>query len=211
MNTSTMINTTYSAYIWVNNLYMNQKQWGIQTAHCISDMSRHSFGKEVYDEWADSHKTIIMFEGTKSGRIRRIFEIIKYVADSLNCVGIEIPHTIFREDEESLDGATTACGFIIPNVIRDFTWDSYFDRDNTLHWSDPFLPVLERGDGLDQEIDCSTEAYYQLISSRIETYSQIEQQYAASGKSINLSSLVDYRKFRLTEFSEWMRRQRLAD
>lgn len=119
---------------------------------------------------------------------------------------------MFCEDEESLDGAATACGFIIPNVIREFTWDSYSGVDGSgLHWSDRFLPVLERGDGLDEEVDCSTEAYYKLITSRLETYSQIENRYASSGKPINLSSLVDYRKFKLTEFSEWMRNQRTAN
>lgn len=72
---------------------------------------------------------------------------MEYIDRNLKKEGIEIPHTLFREDSESLDGATTACGFIIPNTMRMFGWNdsASYDRNEPF---DAFLPVLTRGDNL---------------------------------------------------------------
>lgn len=198
------IDQSYTAYIWVNWLYMNHKQWGIQTAHCISEMSRQEYGKDIYGEWADNHKTIIMYDGFNSGRIRRTYEIIQHSVRHLEKAGFEIPHVMFREDEESLDGAATACGFIIPNKIRQFDWESSaeFFRDNSEQWSNNFLPVLQAEEELDTPVDCDTESYYKIIQSRLIMSQRATEEYGRPEYA--------YDKFKLTEFSEWMRRQKLA-
>lgn len=199
--------TTYTAYTWVNTLYMNQKQWGIQTTHCVSNMSVDEFGQDIYQEWARNHQKVIMFDGKNSGQIRRIHEIIQFVTAQMASIGIEIPHTLYCEDIESLDGAATACGFIIPNVMREFTWDDSvgfsLPNSNRMDWSDAFLPSLQSGESLDTPYECTTEEYYKLITQRNVTIQEL--------LSRGCSTLDGHKFFRLTEFSDWMRRQRTAN
>lgn len=162
-----LLNTDYTAYFWVNSLYMNDKQFGIQTAHCISDMSQHVYGADIYSEWAQNHKTIIMFNGTNSGTIKRIFAILQYFARNMAKADILIPHTIFREDMESLDGATTACGFIIPNAIRQYNWDSYASHDDSIQWPMGFLPLLYAGDDLHEPGEIGLNSIMKRLSKRM--------------------------------------------
>lgn len=198
-----LADSKHTAYVWVNWLYMNEKQWGIQTAHCISDMSMMQFGQDTYRKWATEDKTIIMFNGTNSGTIKRVYSILQFAARNFNRVGIQIPHVIFREDGESLDGAVTSCGFILPDAIREIGWDAYpsFDGD---HWADAFLP---KEDPL-VPFDVTTEDMLRRVE-----YSDARHKALAERRGYGaFDSYTDYSQdlFMLPEFNDWMRRQRLA-
>ncbi len=197
----------HTAYVWVNWLYMNEKQWGIQTAHCISDMSMMQFGQDTYRKWATEDKTIIMFNGTNSGTIKRVYSILQFAARNFNRVGIQIPHVIFREDGESLDGAVTACGFILPDAVREIGWDAYpsFDGD---HWADAFLPNIRAQEDPLVPFAVTTEDMLRRVE-----YSDARHKALAERRGYGaFDSYTDYSqdRFMLPEFNDWMRRQRLA-
>lgn len=178
---SLIANSTYTAYFWANDLYLKEIQLGIQSAHCISDMSIQMHGSNTYEKWAEEGKTMIIYSGTNSGTVRRTFEILQYVARNIEKIGLEIPHTIFREDEESLDGATTACGFIIPNALRDF--------------------ATIRAEKLD------TKRYHQFVTERNAAHKVAMEGRDFRGEEYRD---YQFDEFRLTDFSDWMNAQRLA-
>lgn len=195
--------STYYAYCWVNKLYMNEKQYGIQSAHCISDMSRLPFGQEIYGEWADKHKNILIFDGTNSGTVKRVYEIIKYVAANLAMAGINIPHTIFREDEESLDGATTACGFIMPDILRRVPWEASAGNNDYESLS-MFMPDVRSDEDYLTPWECSTNKYLEYIRGHQNFYMELTKR--------GHTPIFPERAlgFYAAHFSDWMGRQRLA-
>lgn len=171
---------SHTAYFWVNNLYMNEKQFGIQTAHCVSDMSQMSFGSDTFNKWATDHKTVIMFEGTNSGTISRIYEILQFVAKGVHAnMGVEIPHVIFREDMESLGGAVTACGFVIPDFLREFV-------------------------GIFREAPFRTKDYHAYVTEQLLAEKVAKEQHDFVGTASKVAP------FDLYNFSDWMATQRLA-
>ena len=192
---------------------MNEKQYGIQSAHCISDMSRLPFGQEIYGEWADKHKNILIFDGTNSGTVRRIYEIIQYVARNFKKAGIEIPHTIFRENMESMDGATTACGFIMPDILR------RIDFKTSLDWSDElhtvlryYIPDVGAGDDtLNEAPGMDTKSYHAVVmqAEAMKTATAARIAHAPHLFAKNADPYMNDR-FSMAEFSDWMDRQRLA-
>ncbi len=202
-----LADSKHTAYVWVNWLYMNEKQWGIQTAHCVSDMSMMQFGQDTYRKWATEDKTIIMFNGTNSGTIKRVYSILQFAARNFNRVGIQIPHVIFREDGESLDNAVTSCGFILPDAIREIGWDAYpsFDGD---HWADAFLPNIRAEEDPLVPEEMTTETMY----ARVEIENSRHKTFAERRGYDNCKGYKDYEhdRFVLPEFTDWMRRQRLA-
>lgn len=202
-----LADSKHTAYVWVNWLYMNEKQWGIQTAHCVSDMSMMQFGQDTYHKWATEDKTIIMFNGTNSGTIKHVYSILQFAARNFNRVGIQIPHVIFREDGESLDNAVTSCGFILPDAIREIGWDAYpsFDGD---HWADAFLPNIRAEEDPLVAYPVTTED----MLNRVEWSDARHKSMSELRGYGNFTSYVDYSqdRFMLPEFTDWMSRQRLA-
>lgn len=120
-----------TAYTWVPELFLNEKQCGIQSAHCISDMSL--LNNTVYQNWATHHKRLIMFKGTNCGNLRRVFYILYKARQHLAIKGLDIPVVKFNEDAESLDGAITAVGMVFPNALRINTRD--YDINTTEYFT----------------------------------------------------------------------------
>lgn len=108
----------YRLYSFVNHLYMNEKQWGIQTAHCVSTMSRaykvNTEQKAAYDTWADEEPTIIMCQGGNVAMLTDLYERISVLANALN-----LPYVKFHEDEASLGGVITAVAVLVPETLFD--------------------------------------------------------------------------------------------
>ncbi|QDJ96544.1 hypothetical protein Xoosp13_358 [Xanthomonas phage Xoo-sp13] len=77
-------------------------------------------GAEVYRSWAKYDKTIIMFDGINSGTIRRTYKVLEYAATHF---GTDMPHSLFCEDTDSLDGAATCCAIVVPDHLRQFNPD----------------------------------------------------------------------------------------
>lgn len=117
------------------NCYLSSIQQGIQTAHilgelhnmatanCItvaSDTKIGSVTQEVlYDkaalmikDWSEQHKTIIVCNGGNAAMIR---ELITFFDTPEN----PFPWATFNEDNDSLDGALTGVGIILPEEIYD--------------------------------------------------------------------------------------------
>ena len=120
----------YRLYSFVN-YYLSQIQQGIQTAHIVSELmseastsvksiSSNPLVQEIeFDkadimvhEWADSHKTIIVCNG---GNRDGLVEVVALFNDNEN----RFPWTTFHEDEQSLSGALTAVGIVLPEEIYD--------------------------------------------------------------------------------------------
>jgi len=100
-------------YSFVNGLYLNQLQYGLQTAHCVSNLSLQN--NDFYKEWATNHKTIIILDAINSKGVRQAFHnLCNFSSGHLMEV---IPVTCFYEDADSLDGAITAAACVLPERI----------------------------------------------------------------------------------------------
>ena len=87
----------------ITNMYLSDIQKGIQTAHAVAECSLTE--NELYKEWAEKGKTIIVLNGGYVSNMKRIGEVIQN--SSLDGV-------IFNESEEALDGALTVLGLVVP-------------------------------------------------------------------------------------------------
>jgi hypothetical protein len=119
------------------NCYLSSIQQGIQTAHLVGEFfnytnknritigSRTGTRGEILEvthqltesdlmvrEWSEEHKTIIVCNGGNATSIR---ELIGFFINSRN----PYPFVPFNEDQDSLDGALTGVGIILPEEIYD--------------------------------------------------------------------------------------------
>lgn len=196
--------TKYTAYTWVNNLYLNKIQCGIQSAHCISEMSVSPFGKEVYEEWASKGKRMIIFEGRNSGGVRRTYEILRYISRNFARVGIKLPYIVFREDNDSLDGATTACGFIFPDTFREIDWDNAHE----LVSNKPFDSLLIHAHmDIINPYDVSTDDLYKKIQ-KVDAEIKVLHELRGYRNETNAALEPAVERFHLPEVTSWLSRQR---
>lgn len=105
---------SYRLYSFVNHLYMNAKQWGIQTAHCVSTMSVRVTGKQLkmYKDWALNEPTIIMCEG---GNVRMLLDLYTKLIPLAE--KLQLPLVTFEEDEDSLGGVITSVAVLVPDTL----------------------------------------------------------------------------------------------
>lgn len=104
---------TYRLYSFVNHLYMNEKQWGIQTAHCVSTMSLYKQNTpqyQMYHDWALIEPTIIMCEGGNVAMLTDLHARLARLSDALG-----LPCVKFHEDEQSLGGVITSVAVLVPD------------------------------------------------------------------------------------------------
>ncbi|URC22204.1 hypothetical protein CHUUTOTORO_01190 [Serratia phage vB_SmaM-ChuuTotoro] len=105
------------AYALVNQ-YISGIHAGIQTAHALMEMSarydpRDSFigdDAEMFYDWRNNHKTLIVLNG---GYQQRIYETMELWD---KC---DFPHAHFCEEADALNGALTAAVIILPEYIYD--------------------------------------------------------------------------------------------
>lgn len=115
------------------NMYLSSIQNGIQSAHCVSEMfkkyetncgievpllahNREFTTKDVLYTWAKRHKTMILLNG---GYASNLDEIAKFFARKHN----PYPWAKFKEEEASLNKATTCVGIVLPAKIYDAAKD----------------------------------------------------------------------------------------
>lgn len=106
--------SNYRLYSFTN-MYISPIQRGIQTAHIVGELSQ-IHNKDVYNQWASIDKTIVVLEGGNQKNLQNIYDSI--VSSSLSKV---FPFAAFYEDEDSLNGALTAVGIIVPEMIYEYT------------------------------------------------------------------------------------------
>ena len=101
-------------YTFVANHYLSPLQHGLQTAHVVGELSAQfagSYGEagNAFRLWAGKDKTIIICGAGNHQGVLDCFAEIQRTASSLG-----LPHTLFREDEVSMNGMATACGVVVP-------------------------------------------------------------------------------------------------
>ena len=112
----------YRFYSFVAGLYLSPLQCGLQTAHAVSEMYAHHVSysgpmakrMKVFDEWAQSNKTIIILNALNSKGVIDVHLALRPFAPMY-----DLPLVIFNEDEQSLNGAATACGIVLPKKYYD--------------------------------------------------------------------------------------------
>ena len=95
------------------NFYLSPLQHGLQTAHCVSELSCrygvYSKRHDMYKKWAEDHKTIIILNGGNAQSLEDTYTRLVSWADEL-----EFPVVKFHEDERSLNGALTSVACVLP-------------------------------------------------------------------------------------------------
>jgi len=95
------------------NYYLSPLQHGLQTAHCVSEMTTvyapDSPHIAKWIEWAEDHKTIIICNGGNAEALENLHYQLGQLCDPFG-----LPVIAFNEDEQSLNGAITAVGAILP-------------------------------------------------------------------------------------------------
>jgi hypothetical protein len=115
---------TYRLYTLVANHYLSPLQHGLQTAHVVGDLSQYQSDTPqaaVFNEWAKHHKTIVILG---AGNSAGVLEAYQQLLDLLRDAELSLPVAIFHEDEQSLNGAATACGVVLPDTVFDTKWDA---------------------------------------------------------------------------------------
>jgi hypothetical protein len=107
------------------NYYLSPLQLGLQTAHVVGNMmSPPAYTDKAYDvvtEWARFHKTIVILNGGNSAALDDIFRQLAILGADLN-----LPVAKFTEDLQSLNGATTAVGIVVPSRVYDYAASDAF-------------------------------------------------------------------------------------
>ena len=101
------------------NCYLSQIQQGIQTAHILGEMTKNyktAKQERMMREYLVKDKTIIVCNGGNNSMLRDLYEFFR---DQRN----DFQFTDFHEDGESLDGALTGVGILLPEEIYDVKWD----------------------------------------------------------------------------------------
>lgn len=106
-------NQNYRLYC-LTNMYLSSLQKGLQTAHVVSDLAvsaqMDSEVNEVFTAWASNDRTIIILNGGNSASLERWEQFLRTFCSRW-------PWAAFREDEQSLNGAITAVGVIVPESV----------------------------------------------------------------------------------------------
>ena len=96
------------------NMYLSSIQQGIQAAHVTHELFRkYKVASKQFDvlaNWADLHKTMILLNGGYADNLRTLI-------DMFNNTQNPYPFTWFNEGEDSLDGALTCVGIVLPEKI----------------------------------------------------------------------------------------------
>lgn len=96
------------------NYYLSSLQQGLQAAHVLTEMSLKARLKggqycHQYDNWASDHKTIILLDGGNDKDLRELLTFFNMSNPYL--------YGSFCEDQQSLNGAMTCVGIILPENI----------------------------------------------------------------------------------------------
>lgn len=93
------------------NMYLSSIQQGIQAAHVVHELfikypeSAHQHS--ILDHWAKEHKTMVLLNAGYSDEIRSLVTFFNTTENPL-------PWAKFHEGKDSLDGALTCVGIILP-------------------------------------------------------------------------------------------------
>jgi len=109
-------------YVWTN-MYLSDKQKGIQTAHLVNAFWKKygipsvtarekEFETEIasmFFDWTILSETIILFDGGNQLDLKNLLDLFYKTVYPYNC---------FYEDSDSLNNCLTAVGIILPENFR---------------------------------------------------------------------------------------------
>ena len=90
-------------------MYLSSLQKGLQTAHVVGELTQ-SRQDRVFRDWAKQDRIIIILNGGNSASL----EAFEHFLTTSEC---DWPWAAFREDDQSLNGAITAVGVIVPETV----------------------------------------------------------------------------------------------
>jgi hypothetical protein len=93
----------------LTNMYLSSIQKGIQTAHVVGELAKKFGPLNTFQDWAEFDKTIIVLNGGNSHSLA-LFGDILWNQDEFLCAE-------FCEDLQSLNGALTAVGVVLPEEV----------------------------------------------------------------------------------------------
>lgn len=102
------------------NYYLSSIQQGIQSLHVAVELSISNDKKTkiAYQNWANKEKAVIVLNGGNSARLASIF---------VELGGFGYPSQFFKEDRDSLNGALTCVGVLVPDCV----WDAFHEEYNS--------------------------------------------------------------------------------
>lgn len=113
-----MSDQNYRLYAFVAGGYLSPLQCGLQTAHVIANISVEYDEQDrelrEYRTWASEDKVIIICSAFNSQGVLDCFAELSRTGGAL-----DLPMSIFFEDQESLNGAATACAVVVPQKYWD--------------------------------------------------------------------------------------------
>jgi hypothetical protein len=151
------------------NYYLSSLQQALQANHvCVELYNKYNFQfleLKSYDEltsfskrnamswsylreWAKDHKTIVLLNGGNSKDLRDIHNMM--MGEDFERSNHDYPFASFHEDEQSLNGALTSVGIVLPAKIYETAAN---DRSNTLpdyirprltQWEEKMVLALNR-------------------------------------------------------------------
>lgn len=99
------------------NYYLSSLQQGLQAGHVVGEfmgmLELDSIQFKIAREWARNHKVMILKNGGNSASLQSIFEKFQEFEKQ----GMTLPYMKFHEDEQSLGGALTYTGIVVPEHI----------------------------------------------------------------------------------------------
>lgn len=114
------------------NMYLSGIQKGIQTSHMLQEMNLKYGTHTELKKWAEWHKTVIVLEGGNCANLNVLLELFRESA---------FLTADFREDTESLNGAITCVGILLPEWAVEATQNIKTTFD--ISWTENTLKVFE--------------------------------------------------------------------
>lgn len=113
---------THRLYTFVANLYLSDKQIGIQSLHACSELYRTHFSPgeiltkkcQALWDWTIGGKTVIICSAINSRGVKDAYEKLVTFGNTF-----DLPVSVFAEDDDSLCGAVTACSIVVPEKFYD--------------------------------------------------------------------------------------------
>jgi hypothetical protein len=135
---------TAKLFVFANN-YLSGLQQGLQTAHLVADMAweytkgvpskKNLKAAKLFEEWQTIHRTIIIFKGGNHDDLCALYD---QLTDQR-----KYPVGRFEEDHQSLRGATTAVGIILPDPFDSFLGRKRADVSQMTEFEKELLELLD--------------------------------------------------------------------
>lgn len=148
----------YRAY-YFGNMYLSSIQQGIQAAHVTSEFwNKYNQFENGYDcllTWSMYHKTMVLLNGGYQSELELIYSELERL-----CTELGFPFAKFHEEKDSLNGALTSVGVILPEEVYAFSGATESDRVIKQSEFDP----TKRLDGTEIILSDIDFAYWEIRS-----------------------------------------------